>query len=354
MATEVKLAQLGQTMEEGTVVNYMVKVGDEVKKGECLFEIETDKATLEVESPADGFVKHIVAGVGQTLAVGQTILVLGEKNEELPQSFIDSLKTAPAKETTAEAEQPADGITGRVLEEVVTTRESGLRAKLGATVPLGRLQKLTAERMLASKRRIPCFYLAVKADVTEIVELRAELNKSKDVKISYNDFIMRAVALGLEKFPFMTGQLAGDSIRLAESIDIGLAISVSDNVIVPVVRDVNKKDIISIAHDSQALIEKVRDNKLLLTELEGACITISNLGAIGVESFTPIVIPGQCSILGIGRITDTCLPDDDDTIIVRRLMTMTLCVDHRVTNGSYAARFLDFVRKLLEDASVFV
>jgi pyruvate dehydrogenase E2 component (dihydrolipoamide acetyltransferase) len=400
MAKEVRLPQLGQTMEEGTIVNCMVKVGDEVKKGDCIFEIETDKATLEMESPADGFVKHILVQVGETLSVGEPVLVLGDKDEQVPQGFVDSLKTsAPpavaaevadsatvAKPTQPQQAEPADktkasprakklakelgvdlsnitgtGPAGRITEDDVkqaaTAKPSGPAAppsevKLGATIPLNRLQKITAERMLKSKLQIPCFYLTVKADVTDLVELRTKLNQSSDVKLSYNDFIMRAVAMGLEKFPIMTGQLDGDMIRLADSIGIGLAISVPDGLVAPIVKDVNKKGVTQIACDSQALVEKARNNKLAPSDLEGGCITISNLGALGVESFIPIVVPGQCSILGIGKITDTCVPDNG-SIVVRKLMSMTLSVDHKVANGAYAAEFLDFVRKLLEDTSNF-
>ena len=439
MATEVKLPQLGQTMEEGTVVSCLVKVGDEVKKGDVIFEIETDKATIEMESTADGFVKHILAEIDQTLPFGATLLILGDKDEEVPQSFVDSLKAAatpvaetPAAKVAAEEPVPArpaepakppptepagkviasprakriakelgvslatvtgTGPGGRISEQDVKkaaaskpakptasagTPQGVLRTapevKLGETIPLNRLQKITAQKMLQSKREIPCFYLSVKVDVTDLVELRTKLNQTGDVhpvrnsignnmaqkgkisngvKISYNDFILRAVAIGLEKFPIMTGQLAGDTIQLADSIGVGLAISVPDGLVAPIIKDVNKKDLTRIARDSQVLAEKARSNKLAPTDLEGGCITVSNLGAFGVESFIPIVVPGQCSILGIGQITDTCVPENGN-IMARKLMSMTLSVDHKVANGAYAAQFLDFVRKLLEDASHFV
>ena len=399
MPREVRLPQLGQTMEEGTIVGWMVKVGDEVKKGDCIFEVETDKATLEVESPADGFVKCILAEIGQTVPVSEPILVLGERGEEVPQSFLDSLKSgtaaapvakaAPAPEQAKPEPQPAEpadrvkvsprakklagrldvnlatvtgtGPAGRITEQDVKKAADfqppaqpapAPEVKLGATIPVNRLQKITAERMLQSKRQIPCFYLTVKVDVTDIVELRTRLNKTGDVKISYNDFIMRALAIGMEKFAIMTGQLAGDTIQLADSINVGLAVSVPDGLVAPVVVDVNKKDVIRIARDSKALIEKARNNKLELTDLEGGCITVSNLGAFGIESFIPIVIPGQCSILGVGRITDTCVPDNGG-FTVRKLMSMTLSVDHKVANGAYAAQFLDYVKNLLEDTSTF-
>ncbi len=409
MAKEVRLPQLGQTMEEGTIVNCLIKVGDEVKKGDVIFEIETDKATLEMESPADGFVKHILVEVDQTLAVGESLLVLGDKDEEVPQSFIDYLKdgapaapseAAPVEQSAPTAPQPAatppqptapagriiasprakklagelgvdlaavtgTGPAGKITEQDVKQAAASKSAKpaapapvaqadvkLGATVPLNRLQKITAEKMLKSKREIPCFYLTVKTDVTGLVDLRTELNQTSDVKVSYNDFIIKAVATGLEKYPIMTGQLAGESIKLAEAIHVGLAISVPDGLVAPILKDVNKKDVKQIARDAKALVERARSNKLAPTDVEGGCITVSNLGAFGIDNFIPIVVPGQCSILGIGQIADTCVPDNGN-IIVRKLMNMTLSVDHKVANGAYAAQFLDFVRKLLEDTSTF-
>jgi len=405
MAKEVRLPQLGQTMEEGTVVNCLVNVGDEVKKGDVIFEIETDKATLEMESPAEGFVKHVLAKVDETLPVGAPVLVLGAKDEDVPQSFVDSLtgaapapaEAAPAAKASAaepakgarEPTKPAGrimasprakklaadlgvdlatvtgtGPAGKITEQDVQKAASAkpaapsapstpaAEAKPGQRIPVNRLQRITAEKMLKSKQEIPCFYLTVKADVTDLVELRTKLNETGDVKLSYNDFLLKAVATGMEKYPIMTGQLAGEEIRLAEAIGIGLAISVQDGLAAPIVKDVNKKDVRQIALDSQALIERARGNKLAPTDVEGGCITVSNLGAFGIDNFIPIVVPGQCSILGVGQITDTCVPDNGN-IMVRKLMKMTLSVDHKVANGAYAAKFLDFVKKMLEDTTTF-
>jgi pyruvate dehydrogenase E2 component (dihydrolipoamide acetyltransferase) len=403
MAKEVRLPQLGQTMEEGTIVNCLINVGDKVKKGDVIFEIETDKATLEMESPAEGFVKHILAQVDDTLPIGALVLVLGAEDEDVPQSFVDSLTgaapapaqaapaggTAPAAEAAKTEPEPAKtmdrvmasprakrlaaelgvdmktvigtGPAGKITEQDVQKAAAAkpaeaapaapaAEAKAGQTIPLNRLQRITAEKMLKSKREIPCFYLTAKVDVTDLVALRAKLNETGDVKLSYNDFLLKAVAAGLEKFPIMTGQLAGEQIKLADSIGIGLAISVPDGLVAPIVKDVSKKSIRQIALDSQALIERARGNKLAPEDVEGGCITVSNLGAFGIDNFIPIVVPGQCSILGIGQITDTCVPDNGN-ILVRKLMNMTLSVDHKVANGAYAAKFLDFVRKMLEDTS---
>ena len=353
MAKAVRLPQFGQTMEEGTIVDCLVKVGDKVKKGDVIFEIETDKATLEMECPAEGFVKHIFAEIEQTVLVGEPLMVLGEKDEKVGREFIDSLKKAAAKPSKKQREPQSITtiITGKDLKETAeATAEKEI--KLGQTIPLNRLQKITAKKMLQSKREIPCFYLTVKTDVTDLMKLRERLNSTSEVKISYHDFIMRAVAMGLEKFPIMTGRLADDAIELAKAIGIGLAISVPDGLVAPIVKNVNKKDVAQIARDTKALIEKAQNNKLELTDLEGGCITVSNLGTFGVESFIPIVVPGQCSILGIGQISDGYLPADEE-MAVRKFMNMTLSADHKVTNGAYAAQFLDYVRKLLEDTSTF-
>ncbi|GAF83462.1 unnamed protein product, partial [marine sediment metagenome] len=311
MAKEVRLPQLGQTMEEGTIISCTVNVGDEVKKGDVIFEIETDKATLEMESPADGFVKHVLAETDQTLPVGEPLMILGDKSEQVPQSFIDSLKatTAPAPVSAAPvpAEAPAQaaaavtepakppgkvkasprakklakdlgvdlsavtgtGPAGKITEQDVKDAAAkpsqqltaADEAKPGATIRVNKLQKITAQKMLQSKREIPCYYLNVRADVTELVDLRAKLNETGDVKVSYNDFIIRAVATGVEKFPLMSGQLAGDAIKLAETINVGLAVSTPRGLIVPVVKDANKKDVKQIAAETQALIEKARNKK---------------------------------------------------------------------------------------------
>jgi pyruvate dehydrogenase E2 component (dihydrolipoamide acetyltransferase) len=402
MAKEIRLPQLGQTMEEGTIINCLVKVGDKIKKGDVIFEVETDKATLEMESPGEGFVKHILVNVNDTLPVGEALMVLGEENEDVPQSFTDSLKggssaanaTAPAASAVTEmpvAAEPEPAQTpGRVMAsprakklaeelglDIAVVKGTGPGGKIteqdvkaaaeskpagkapiaassgGQVVPVNKMQKITAEKMLKSKREIPCFYLTAKADVTKMVELRTKMNQDGNVKVAYNDFIIKAVAAGLEKFPLMTGQLEGANIILSDAISIGLAIAVGDSLLAPILKNMNKKSLKEIAAESKALIDKTRSNKLDLTDLEGGCITVSNLGAFGIENFIPIVVPGQCSILGVGQITDTCVPSSGN-ILMRKFMNMTLSVDHKVANGAYAAQFLDFVKKQLEDAASLV
>jgi pyruvate dehydrogenase E2 component (dihydrolipoamide acetyltransferase) len=358
---------------------------------------------LDIESPAEGFVKQVLAKEGETLKVGMPMLIIGSEHDEInveiqgsaekPEQQVSrpssvagtaevSVKPSAAKKTgrifaspRAKAKAKKLGVDlssitgtgpdGRIVEVNVLTAGaggSGTKAKAeqppsqykpGQRVPLNRLGKIVKQRMLQSKREIPCFYLNVKVDVTDMVKVRAELNKSGNVKIAFNDFIMRAIALGFEQYPIMTGQIEGDDILLADSIGIGIAIAVPEGLVAPIVKDVGRKTLAQIATYSQSLIERAQNNKLSTDDLEGGCITLSNLGALGIDSFIPIVVPGQCSILGVGKIADTCVPTDGG-ILVRKIMNMTLSVDHKVVNGAAAAEFLDFVAKLLAEPKKLV
>jgi len=348
MATEVRIPKLSKQMEEAIIVDFLVKDGDKVKTGDVLFEIETDKAAVEIESPADGFVKVILAEKQRALPVGQAVLVLGKKDEKIPQSLIDSLRPEylEQKQTFIDDDNQLNKISTQARQTEISSQD----AASGTTVPMTRLQKKTAEKMLASKRSKPCFYLNVNADVTGLVELRKKINSQADEEISYNAFLMKAVSQALQKFPIMTGRLQGSEIRLAGTINIAFAVSVGDDVAAPVVKDVQDKNLAQISDDISRLAQKARSGSIEPAELEGACITISNLGSFGVEAFIPIVVPGQCSIIGAGAIIDSCIPDNGG-MSIRKLMSLTISVDHRIANGAYAAEFLDFLRKTLEDAA---
>jgi pyruvate dehydrogenase E2 component (dihydrolipoamide acetyltransferase) len=322
MVREIKLPLMGQTMEEGTIISSKIKAGQKITKGDVIFEIETDKATLQMESPEEGIIKEILVNEGQTIPVGQTLATVESESKT-------ELKFKPvAKKTSAPKPQP--------------------ELKLGQKVQLNKFRKLVAEKMLQSKREIPCFYLNVVVDATELVSFREKLNQSGGTKISFNDLIIKAIALGIAKWPIMSGRFEGDSIKLADSIGAGLAISIPEGLIAPIVKDVDKKTIHEIAQYSTDLIERTRNMNLLPDDLDGGCITVSNLGAFGIDSFTPIVVPGQCSILGVGRISDSCKASDGN-ITINKLMKLTLAVDHRIANGAEAAQFLNFVSELLQD-----
>jgi pyruvate dehydrogenase E2 component (dihydrolipoamide acetyltransferase) len=341
-------------MEAGTIVGCLVKVGDEVNKGDVIFEVETEKATLEIESPVSGYVRHVLAELEQTLPVGRVLLVVGDKDEKVPQDYIDSLK-----EPEADAGQSVldDGVVEtepetELFEHDGTEPEQvDVEIKLGATVPLTRRRKQIAGQMVKSKRNIPCFYLTSKADVTQLAELKAELSAG-GTDVSYDDFIIKALGAALKKFAVMTGQIEDGSVRLADAINIGFAVDAPNGVLVPVVTDVDKKDVGQIAEEKRLLTQKALNEKLDLKESEGACITISNPGEQGIDTFIPIVVPGQCSGLGVGKINEQCVPVHGETS-VRKIMNLSISVDHKIVSGEYAARFLDTLKKLLEDTSTF-
>lgn len=356
MPTNIKLPKLSQTMEEATIVRFHVTIGDKVNKGDIIFEIETDKATVQVESVAEGFVKHLAAPTGRTLPVGELVLILGRKDENvaLPPTGSTETVNLPCECTQCDGNNCDCAIDDENPDSPVeiTSPDTISKIKLGDIIPINRLQKITAQKMLRSKQRIPCFYLNVRADVTELADYRTKLNNNSSIKIAYNDFIIRAAAIAIEHFPVMAGQLEDENIRIAEDIGIGLAIAVPDGLVAPVIKSVQKKDIWQIAADRQQLAQKAHENKLSITDLQGGNITVSNLGAFGVESFIPIVVPGQCSILGLGQITDTPVPDDG-SFTIRKTMSLTLAVDHTIANGAYAAKFLDIIRKTLENPANF-
>jgi len=346
MAFEIKLPSFGRTVEEAVVVDRLISPNQHIKKGDIIFELEVDKAAFEMHSPADGFVKHILVETGQTVLVDQPLLILGKAEEEVAPPAIERIARSVQK--SADCTDTSIGVENYTLLTELPVEE----IKLGTTIPLNHNQKIIAQKMLRSKQQKPCFYLSVKVDVTDLVEYRDRLNKSADTKISFNAFFIRAAAAGLEHYPILAGRLNGEKIELPTNINIGLAISSAVGLVVPVIKEPARKSLRQIAEEVAALSERANKNKLLPADLQDSCFTISNLGAFGTDWFIPIVLPEQCAILGIGRITRTCMPDDGN-IVVRKLMTITISADHRITNGAYAAQFLDMTRDILEDISNF-
>jgi pyruvate dehydrogenase E2 component (dihydrolipoamide acetyltransferase) len=360
MANEIVLPKLGQTMKEGTLVNFRFAAGDRVTAGDILFDIETDKATLEMESEVDGFVKAVLVEAGQTVPVHTPLLILGEKDEQLDSAYLAQIASHVRAAVMVDplVKQVSDAAlesTGVSFAQTLRDAEAQARCapaqpkkpELGSTVPLSRTQKIVAEKMVWSKQNIPCFYLNVRVDATKLVELRSQMNTESETKLSVNDFIIRALTLGIEHYPIMTGQLAENHIQLSDQIDIGLAISTAEGVVAPIVTDCGNKTLVQISEQIADLVVRTHDGKLSLEDLSGGCMSISNLGVFGVDSFIPIVIPGQSSILGVGTIQEVVLPVDKEPA-VRKIMNLTLSVDHKVINGAEAAQYLDFVKKLIE------
>jgi pyruvate dehydrogenase E2 component (dihydrolipoamide acetyltransferase) len=223
---------------------------------------------------------------------------------------------------------------------------------LGERVPLTKIQKLIGRRMLSSKLSKPCFYMEVKADVTELMGLRSRLGKSFGVKVTSNAFLIRALALAAKEYPVMTAgansKEPGNSIRTADAINVGFAVNAPQGLVVPVIKDAEKKTLAEIARIEKLLTEKTRSNKLTLAEMEAETIALSNLGAYGVDSFVGIVPPPASTILAVGNVVRTVVPGGDGPAL-RKMMSLTLAADNRIVSAAYAAQFLDFIRKQLQN-----
>ena len=220
--------------------------------------------------------------------------------------------------------------------------------QLTHSVPLTQIQRLIGERMLKAKQSKPCFYIELKANVTELMDLRPKLRKSLGVKITTNAFFIRALATAAKKYPLMAGRLDGDNIRIADAINVGFAINAPQGLVVPVIKNAEKKTLAEIASREKILTEKARSNKLTLTEMEGETIALSNLGAYGIDSFVGIVPPPTSTILAVGNVVPTVIPKDGKAIM-RKMVSLTLAVDRRIINEVYAAKFLKFIKEQLQN-----
>ena len=219
-------------------------------------------------------------------------------------------------------------------------------------IPLTRIQKLIGERMLKSKLSKPCFYIESKADVTELMSLRPRLSKSSGVKITSNAFFIRTLALSVKEYPLTVGKFDDDKIQIADAINVGFAVNAPQGVIVPVIKNADKKRLAEIASEEKLLTEKARSNKLALEEMEGETIALSNLGVYGTDSFFGIVPPPASTILAVSNVVKMVCPEDGNgrpKTMVRKITSLTLAVDHRVINGAYAAEFLNFITEQLQN-----
>jgi pyruvate dehydrogenase E2 component (dihydrolipoamide acetyltransferase) len=226
-----------------------------------------------------------------------------------------------------------------------------------ADVPLSRIQRLIAGRMLASKRHKPCFYLETTADVTELLGMRHNLSRALGVKVTSQAFLIHVLAMAARQYPLMVGRFlwqdpedpaAGAVIRIADSVNVGFAVNGPQGLVVPVIKNAQDKSLAAIAKEEKLLTDKARGNKLTLADLEDQTIGLSNLGAYDVDSFIGIVPPPVSTILAAGKVSLAAVPVDGH-IAVRKTMSLSLTVDHRVIHGEYAARFLQFLAEQLKD-----
>ena len=215
-------------------------------------------------------------------------------------------------------------------------------------IPLTRIQKLISQRMLESKHTKPCYYIGIKADTTELMNSRHELKKQFGVKITSNAFYIKALGLAVKEFPLMVGKLEGDNVKIADFVNVGFAVSAPQGLVVPVVKEADKKTLAQIATLEKELTDKARSNKLTLDEITGETIGLSNLGVYDIDSFIGIVPPPATTILNVGNTLRTAIPKDGQ-IVIRKITDLTIAVDARVVPDPYAAKFLARIAEFLEN-----
>lgn len=365
-ATRVIMPKLGLTMDEGRLIAWHKAEGDRVAEGEVLFEVETDKAAMEVPATTTGFLRRILAQPEDMVPVATVVAIITSTADELlhapeatsPQpsdpapgsSSGDRIVASPAARKRAQelgidlatvtASKPP-----RISIEDVEAAAAAAPASAASAgekrIPLSRMRKAIAAAMSRSAREAPQFSIERDVDMT------AANARRKQAGASYTDVVVSAVARALAAHPRLRSRFDGDAIVEQANAHIGLAVAVTDGLLVPVIRDAHTKDLATLAREREHLEEGARAGRLTADALSGAVLSISNLGSLGIDRFTALVNPPEAAILAMGRVRDRVVARDGKAE-VRPVVTLTLSVDHRVADGAEAARFLDDVAKQLE------
>ena len=387
MAVRLRLAALGHTMERGKVVEWYVSEGGDVVEGAPLFAVETDKAVVDVEAPAGGVLLRIDAPVDKEYPVGATLAWIGGAGESLPERT-DETVAAPAAVSDEQRVTPvarrlaerhgvdADrlegtGPGGRVTKEDVRRaidagtapaleeKASGEPAAASKTsgepphdvIPLTGIRRVTAERLSAHWTGAPQVTEGIDIDMTEVRSLRTasrdEWRSKFGVMPALNDIVLKAVAVALEAHPTLNSAFVDGSIHRYREINLGVAVDVEDGLVVPVLRNAGQLDLGGIASGVAELTARAKAGKLTLDDLQGATFTVSNLSALGVDWFTPVLNPPQCALLGVGRMRRTPAAVGRE-VVIRDIATFVITFDHRALDGAPAGRFLARLKRVLE------
>ncbi len=402
----ITMPKLSDTMTEGTIARWKKKKGDTIEAGDILAEIETDKATMEMECFDDGVLTEIFVPDGGKAAVGARIALVLAEGESA-----DSPAEAPAKSETKAADKPAEvskdskpaaaiptgdsrvkasplakkiaaergvslsgvagtGPGGRVTSKDVPEKGAApaapssapkIEAKAGdddTKVPLSNMRRVIAERLVASKQQNPHFYLSIEVDAGPLMRLRKELNSANESaglpKLTVNDFVLLAVGRAAGQHPYVNASWGGDSIIQYASVNISVAIAVEDGLVTPVIRGADKMSLKEISATVKDLAKRARDKKLKPEEYAGGTITVSNLGAYGIEQFFAIINPPQAAILAVGAIVKKPVVNSKEEIVVGERMNISLSGDHRVVDGAVGAEYLSTLRKLVENPALML
>jgi len=421
MAIVIDMPKLSDTMQEGVIAKWNVKEGDKVSSGDVIAEVETDKATMDVEVYDAGTVLKILAKEGEAVPLGGIMAIIGKPGEDISDLIggKSSGSSAPAAKPKADAkEAPAEsngkqdksfdpilgdletksaaaasddrvkasplarkmaeeqgldlgkikgsGPEGRIVKVDIVAAESA-PAKATTAAPaskapvmvasvededirISQMRKTIARRLAESKFTSPHFYETIDIDMKHSIAAREQLNAISDVKISFNDFVVKACAVALRRHPKVNTSWLDDVIRVNGSVNIAVAVAVEDGLLTPVIRNADQKGLRQISAETKDLATRARDKKLQPEEWEGSTFTISNLGMYGIEEFTAIINPPNAAILAVGAIRDIPVVENGQVVPGKR-MKVTLSSDHRVLDGATAAEFLSTLRHLLENPS---
>jgi pyruvate dehydrogenase E2 component (dihydrolipoamide acetyltransferase) len=410
-AKTVQMPLLSDTMTEGVIHAWLKKVGDKVKSGDILAEIETDKATMELEAYEDGTLLYIGVEAGQAAKVNEVIAVIGEEGADYkallnagnapaapaPAEAKTEQPVAPTPQASSTPEPTVSANNGRILASPLAKRlaeEKGINlsevngsgeggriikndvdsfqpkakpatpAPSQATspvvaaapagqesyedVPLSQMRKTIARRLAESKFSAPEFYLTMEITMDKAIKAREAMNEISPVKISFNDMVIKAVSAALTKHPMVNASWMGDKIRKNHHVHIGMAVAVEEGLLVPVIRFANTKTLSQIAAETKDLGGKAKNKQLQPKDWEGNTFTVSNLGMFGIEQFTSIINPPESCILAVGAIKET-VGVKDGQFFVTNIMKLTLTCDHRVVDGATGAAFMVTLKQLLEE-----
>ncbi len=415
MATRIVMSKLSPTMEEGRVLRWLKQEGDPVESGDVVLEVETDKATMEVEAMGSGVLKKILVDENATVPTGTVLAVIAGPDEDISELLAQTRAPAAAAtaagpdgssatSTPAPVETPQAAATAATVITAPAPQHDGGRIKasplarrmasargialnmiqgsgpggriikrdieaagafaapaamtvdVGSDMPyerveLSQIRKAIARTLAQSLGPIPHFFLTVEIDVGELLEARAQLNRSLEdtgVKIGVNDILLKVAAQALHEHPDVNVSFAGDHIRRFGRVDVGIAVAVPDGLITPVLRDVAAKGLQQISIESRELIARARDKKLAPEEYQGATFTISNLGMYGIDEFTAVINPPAATILAVGATKERPVVVDG-AIEIRSRMRVTLSCDHRAVDGAMGAEFLATLKGMMEN-----
>jgi pyruvate dehydrogenase E2 component (dihydrolipoamide acetyltransferase) len=408
MAEVINMPRLSDTMEEGTLAKWFKKVGDTVKEGEILAEIETDKATMEFESFYDGVLLHIGIDEGSTAPVDSIIAIIGSKGEDISEIVnndtpivkeepVPVLKEEPVpvvKEEPAPVEKEqlkpvsiinisndrilisplakkladekgidisaitGSGDNGRIIKRDIDSFKTSNYSQFSQPRPHltessyetqnSTMRKAIAKRLADSKFSAPHYYLNIELEMDNIISFRKQFIQTQNIKISFNDIIAKAVSLSLAKHPKVNSRWYDDKIIFNEHVHLGVAVAVDDGLIVPVVKFSNSKDLPQINTEIKDFAERAKNKKLSPSEIEGSTFTISNLGMFGIESFTSIINQPNSAILSIGAIVQKPIVKNNE-VVVGNTMKLTLACDHRTVDGATGSLFLKTLKEYIEN-----